>query len=46
MYYNHISKLFYQPAIGADKDAELHWLDNSAVTINNRKFVGCTMWFA
>ena len=23
----------------------VHWLDNSAVTINNQRFIGCTLWF-
>lgn len=22
-----------------------HWLDNNEVTINNQKFIGCTLWF-
>lgn len=23
----------------------VHWLDNSEVTLNNQKFIGCTLWF-
>lgn len=23
----------------------VHWLDNSTVTINNHRFIGCTLWF-
>lgn len=24
----------------------VHWLDNSAVLINNQRFIGCTLWFS
>jgi Icc-related predicted phosphoesterase len=23
----------------------VHWLDNNTVTINNQRFIGCTLWF-
>lgn len=45
LYYNHISKLFYQLRSVQAKMSNFHWLDNGKVTIGNREFVGCTMWF-
>ena len=46
LYYNHVSKLCCQLQTVRKKMPNFHWLNNRAVTIGNREFVGSTLWFA
>lgn len=45
LYYNHVSKFFYQMKSVQAKTPNVHWLNNGSVTIDNITFVGSTMWF-
>ena len=43
LYGNHINLL---RAKKKDLPKNVHWLDNGTVTINNQRFIGCTLWFS
>lgn len=40
-----IQKAKYKAIEACEKYSNLHFLDNSEVTINNQRFIGCTLWF-
>ncbi len=45
-YYNNTVEDLHETVAGiVDSHQNLHWLDNSVVTINQQRFLGSTLWF-